>query len=60
MKFTIDVVGLDRELRVIKLWKRLRPFRITSVSLKLRSVLELPSGAIDLSQTQVGDQLTIS
>jgi uncharacterized membrane protein (UPF0127 family) len=60
MKFAIDVVGLDRELRVIKLWKCLRPFRITSVSLKLRSVLELPSGAIDLSQTQLGDQLTIS
>jgi uncharacterized membrane protein (UPF0127 family) len=60
MKFTIDVVGLDRELRVIKIWKCLRPFRITSVSLKLRSVLELPSGAIDLSQTQLGDQFTIS
>jgi uncharacterized membrane protein (UPF0127 family) len=60
MAFTIDVVGLDRDLKVVKLWRRLVPFRLTSVSLKIRSVLELPSGAISQSQIQVGDQLEIS
>jgi uncharacterized protein len=60
MAFSIDVVGLDRDMRVIKLWRCLRPFRITSVSVKLRSVLELPCGVIDQSQTQLGDQLHIS
>lgn len=59
MAFSIDVVGLDRDNKVIKLWRCLRPFRVTSVSLKLRSVLELPCGAITQSQLQVGDQLDI-
>ncbi len=57
MSFTIDVVGLDNNLQVIKLWRRLVPFRVTSVSLKLKSVLELPSGTIDECQIQIGDQL---
>jgi hypothetical protein len=60
MAFTIDVVGLDSDLRVIKLWRSLVPWRVTSVSFKLRSVLELPSGVISHSQMQVGDQLQIS
>jgi uncharacterized membrane protein (UPF0127 family) len=60
MAFAIDVVGLDRDLKVIKLWRSLVPFRLTSVSLKLRSVLELPSGTIAQSEMQLGDQLQIS
>jgi uncharacterized membrane protein (UPF0127 family) len=59
MAFGIDVVGLDRNLKVIKLWRCLPPFRVTSVSLKLRSVIELPCGVITQSQTRVGDQLEI-
>ena len=60
MAFTIDVVGLDSNLKVIKLWRRLRPFRLTSVSMKLKSVIELPSGVITESQMQLGDQLQIA
>jgi len=59
MAFGIDVVGLDRDLKIIKLWRCLPPFRVTSVSLKLRSVLELPCGVISQSQMQIGDQLQI-
>ena len=59
MSFGIDVVGLDRDLKVIKLWRCLRPFRVTSVSMKLRSVLELPCGTISQSQLQIGDQVAI-
>src|ERR1039457_12818 len=59
MAFRIDVVGLDRDLKVIKLWRCLIPFRVTSVSLKMRSVIELPCGTIASSQMQVGDQLQI-
>ena len=36
MAFKIDVVGLDRDLKVIKLWRCLAPFRVTSVSLKMK------------------------
>jgi uncharacterized protein len=59
MAFKIDVVGLDRDLKIIKMWRCLPTYRVTSVSLKLRSVLELPCGTIAQSQTQVGDQLQI-
>ena len=55
MRFPIDVIGLDKNLRVLKLWKHLRPYRITSVSVALRSVVELSSGRIAECQVQVGD-----
>jgi len=60
MSFSIDVVGLDGDLKVIKLWRCLVPWRVTSVSLKMRSVLELPSGVITQTRMEVGDQLHIS
>jgi len=59
MAFTIDVVGLDSNLMVIKLWRSLVPFRVTAVSMKLKSVIELPSGTIAATQMQLGDQLQI-
>jgi uncharacterized protein len=59
MAFKIDVIGLDRDLKVIKIWRCLAPFRVTSVSMRLKSVVELPCGAIKESQTQIGDQLHI-
>ena len=60
MTFKIDVVGLDGDLRVIKLWRCLAPFRLTSVSFRMRSVLELPCGTIARLGMEVGDQLHIS
>jgi uncharacterized protein len=59
MRFRIDVIGLDRELKVIKVWRCLAPFRVTSVSIKMNSVIELPCGTITRSETQVGDQLEV-
>jgi uncharacterized membrane protein (UPF0127 family) len=60
MAFKIDVVGLDRDLKVIKLWRCLAPCRVTSVSLKLKSVLELPPGTISQTEIQLGDQIQIA
>jgi uncharacterized membrane protein (UPF0127 family) len=59
MKFPIDVVGLDSKRRVIKLWENLVPYRLTSVSGKLRSVVELPAGRIAECNLAVGDVLDI-
>jgi uncharacterized membrane protein (UPF0127 family) len=60
MKFPIDVVGLDKEMRVVKVWHRLAPFRVTSVSLNIRSVIELAAGTINEIGIEVGDLLQIS
>ena len=57
MKFTIDVIGLDRDRRVIKLWHNLVPYRVTSVSSKLRSVVELSAGRIAECGVELGDVL---
>jgi uncharacterized membrane protein (UPF0127 family) len=59
MLFSIDVVALSKDLRVLKLWHRLAPFRITSINLKTHSMLELPAGQISNCQMQVGDQLEL-
>jgi uncharacterized membrane protein (UPF0127 family) len=57
MLFSIDVVALDRRLEVLKLWHRLAPLRVTSISLKMHSILELPAGQINHCRIQVGDKL---
>jgi uncharacterized membrane protein (UPF0127 family) len=57
MRFSIDAVALSKSLQVLKVWPRLLPFRVTSISLKTHCVLELPAGQISNCQIQVGDQL---
>ncbi len=60
MLFDIDVVFLDRDLKVVALRERVRPFSMTGLYLNAESVLELPSQTISKSGTEVGDELTIS
>lgn len=59
MRFAIDVIGLDKQRRVVRLWRNLRPWRMTSVSMQMKSALELPVGQIDVCQVQLGDVLEI-
>ena len=56
MRFAIDVLFLDKELRVIRAVPALPPFR-TCVVKQAVYVLELPVGAIDRSQSTAGDQI---
>ena len=57
MRFAIDVVGLDREMRVVKLWRHVKPQRITSLSTRISSVLELAAGEIEAHSLQIGQRL---
>ena len=57
MRFAIDVVALDRALRVLRVWHHLPPFRMTGISLRTHSMLELPAGEVLGCQIQIGDQL---
>ncbi|HWR13552.1 MAG TPA: DUF192 domain-containing protein [Terriglobales bacterium] len=59
MLFPIDVVFLDKNQVVVHVEEHLRPFRISKVSLKASSVLELPAHTIFRSGTRVGDQFDI-
>jgi uncharacterized membrane protein (UPF0127 family) len=58
MKFTIDLVYLDKNKKVRKVRHRMVPWRL-SACLSAHSILELPAGAVEASKTQAGDQLQI-
>jgi uncharacterized membrane protein (UPF0127 family) len=57
MRFPIDVVSLDRNMKVNRVYHRVKPYRICAISLRTWSVLELPAGQVQASGTVPGDQL---
>jgi uncharacterized membrane protein (UPF0127 family) len=60
MKFPIDVIFLDNASKVLDTVCGMMPNRISRLSFKAYSVLELPSGTIKKSHTEIGDQLEVS
>lgn len=60
MRFSIDVLLLDRAGVVLAAYKNLRPFRVTRLNWKAAMALELPPGTIAGSRTQPEDQLLIA
>ena len=56
MRFEIDAVFLDRELRVLKVVPNLRPWR-TAARRKAHAVLELPAGEAARRDLEPGDRL---
>lgn len=60
MRFTIDVIFLDKSGRVIKTLPSFRPFRISPVYFNSHSVIELPENSLKSSQTQPGDIVKIT
>ena len=60
MKFPIDVVFLNRGNTVVGLVQGMAPCRLSSIHFSSYSVLELPTGTIKKSRTEVGDQFEIS
>ena len=60
MRFPIDILYLNREHAVVKVVKDLQPFRVSACLRGAHSILELPTGAIDASGTQVGDRLALA
>jgi len=59
MRFTIDVVFVDRNWRVVHLRPWMAPYRVTGLHWKANFVLELPAGVIAQTSTAVGDQLAL-
>lgn len=60
MSFSIDVVYLDSDRRVVHVCHNLVPFRFAAVKFKARSVIELPAGTLAKTRTDIGDALDIS
>jgi uncharacterized membrane protein (UPF0127 family) len=56
MRFAIDVVFLDADVKVLKVTRRLRPWRI-AVGWRAHQALELPAGECERLGIRVGDRL---
>jgi uncharacterized membrane protein (UPF0127 family) len=59
MRMNIDVVALDKMHRVIGLGHSVPPWRLSGLSSKTRSVLELSAGRIQACGIELGDVLVI-
>ncbi len=59
MRFAIDLVYLDRRMRVKKVKSNVPPWRL-SACLSAHSVIELASGTICSTRTKAGDMLEVS
>ena len=59
MSFPIDLVFYDQSNRVVAVYEKLAPFRITPFYKTASGVVELPAGTISRSGTIVGDFLHI-
>lgn len=59
MRFPIDVLFIDKNDVVIHLINDMRPFRISGLYFASKGVLELASGVINRTKTEVGDSITI-
>ncbi len=59
MLFPIDVIFLNKDKEVVHLEEHIRPFRISKITLRATSVLELPAHTIYHSGTKIGDTLEI-
>ena len=60
MGFSIDVLYLDRGLKVVSVRSDVRPWRFTPVLTQATSVLELPCGTAAETKTAVGDTIEIT
>jgi hypothetical protein len=60
MLYALDLIFLDRKFIVVDVEEHVRPFRISKVSFKADSVLELPVHTVFRTETRIGDHLEIS
>jgi uncharacterized membrane protein (UPF0127 family) len=58
MRFAIDAVFIDKQKRVTKVASHLKPWRLSG-SFRAHSVVELPAGTAQRTNTERGDQLEI-
>jgi uncharacterized membrane protein (UPF0127 family) len=58
MRFPIDIVFMDKQGKVLKVSKNVKPFKFVAAPLRAYYALELPTNAVAKSETRVGDRLT--
>ena len=59
MRFPIDAIFVDAAWSVVRFWKILPPWRMTSVVWRAQAVIELPAGSVQQARLGIGDRLII-
>lgn len=59
MRYPIDVLFLDRNLAVVKIYEGLVPWRITPIHFKSSSVVEMRGGSLN-GLVKVGEHIEVS
>jgi len=59
MRFSIDVIFVDKRDRVVGLVERIKPFRLSPIFFQSQYAIEVSEGVIGLTKTAVGDQVEV-
>ena len=57
MRFPIDVLFLDRNMRIIRVIENMQPFRMCHIVWGSKLTIELPAGKISQTNTQLSDTI---
>jgi len=57
MRFPIDLLFVDKDYKIIQAIPGFHPNRVSSIYWKSSKVIELPAGKLNLTNTQIKDQL---
>jgi uncharacterized protein len=60
MRFPIDVVFVGDDGQILRIVRRMAPWRASRIVLGSRMVIELPGGTVDATQTVEGDTLEVT
>ncbi|MBF6611950.1 MAG: DUF192 domain-containing protein [Chloroflexi bacterium] len=60
MRYPLDILFLDKEGKVLFMYKGIKPWRVGRIVKGARMAVELPEGAIGGSGTAVGDTVALS
>lgn len=58
-RFPIDVIFTDSNNKIVRMYKSLKPWRMTPIIFSARRVIELPSGVIH-QDISLGDELELT
>ena len=59
MRYPLDIIFLDKQGKVVFMYRGIKPWRVGRVVKGARLAIELPEGTIEGSTTEVGDTLLI-
>jgi len=59
MRFSIDVIFVDKSDYVVGLVERIKPFRLSPIFFQSQYAIEVSEGVIEQTKTAVGDQIEV-